>query len=377
MTKETETYIEDKNMVTRDREEEIVETHELAPEPAPEPEDIEDVIATVDDPRSEIYSRFSKKRNEEIEQQVDPEMPVDQEASGDIIESAEDSDQSSTPPDGDAETVEIRVYENTMNVPRDRIEKMPGDTFEQKMQAYQKQEAVNVGMTRNAQERQDLETRRANLDARERALAEREAALPATDGQQGQQTPSDLPEPDGQTLEEMARQYQEAVYDDRADAPQLLAAIVKKAAQTGQQVPVQAIDEDALRESVTQDVLASQRQAKIVKASNQLIAAHPELNQRNPEFDPRMFQAIDAETVAVEQEHPEWEPEQVVQEAYDRIQKWKGVQQTSETMSDKQAQKRAMTRPRSGTQRFTQPPPPPRKTNSDYVTEQRKARGLE
>jgi hypothetical protein len=89
-----------------------------------------------------------------------------------------------------------------------------------------------------------------------------------------------------------------------------------------------------------------------------------------------MFTAIDTETTIVEREHPEWEPEQVVQEAYDRIQKWKGVPK-SETMSDKQAEKRAMTRPRVGTQRYTPPPPPPRQTNSDYVSQERKRRGLE
>lgn len=185
------------------------------------------------------------------------------------------------------------------------------------------------------------------------------------------QNPGDLPTSDGQTLEEQARRYQEAVYDDAAEAPSILANMVKQAAQTGQQ-----FDEQAFRRQVKEDVLAEQRQAKIVKAGRALIEAHPELNERDTNYDPRMYQAIDIETTIVEREHPEWEPEQVVQEAYDRIQKWKGTPQ-SETMSKKQAEKRAMTRPRSGTQRYAPPPPPPRQTNADYVAAERRRRGLE
>ena len=89
-----------------------------------------------------------------------------------------------------------------------------------------------------------------------------------------------------------------------------------------------------------------------------------------------MFKAIDSETTVVMREHGDWEPEQVVQEAYTRIQKWKGPPQP-ETMSDKQAQKRAMSRPRVGSQRFQPPPPPPRQTDSDYVASLRKGRGQE
>ncbi len=370
MTTETETTITEPNLASRDREEtEIVETVELEAEPPAEMPDIEDVIATQDDPRSEIYSRFSKKRADEIDVQVteDSEIPVDQEVSGDIIES--DDDQTVTPPDTE-EMVEIKILGETRTVPKAKVDALGG------VENYQIRVAAQEQMERNAHERRALDQREQALIAREQQVAEQEAKVPAMDPTDGHESPDDLPASDGQTLEEMARQYQEAVYDDKAEAPQLLAQIVQTAVRTGQQLP-QQIDEDALREKVAEDILSQQRQAKVVKASQALIAAHPELNSRNPEFDMRMFTAIDYETTVVEREHPDWEPEEVVQEAYDRIQKWKGVPKQPETMSDKQAAKRAMTRPRTGTQRYQQPPPPPRKTNSDYVAEQRKARGLD
>ena len=371
MTKETEVTIPEQNFVSRDREEvEIVETVEMEAESPETEKDIKDIIEEQDDPRGEIYARFSKKRDSEIdEQRGDDETPVENEASGDIIES--DEDQSATPPDAD-ETVEVKILGDIRTVPKAKVDALGG------VENYQIRIAAQEQMERNAHERRALEEREQALAAREQAIAKQEAGIPAMDSQPSQPAPSDLPASDGQTLEEMARQYQEAVYDDKEDAPQLLAAIVQKAAQTGQAMPeIEKIDKKALREEVAQEVILQQRQAKIVKAGNALISAHPELNARNPEFDERMFNAIDNETAVVEREHPEWEPEEVVQEAYDRIQKWKGIPKQPETMSDKQAAKKAMTRPKAGNQRFQQPPPPPRKTNSDYVAEQRKARGLD
>jgi hypothetical protein len=202
-------------------------------------------------------------------------------------------------------------------------------------------------------------------------MAEKMAAIPAMDSQTGQ-TPDRSTPLDGQTLKEMARRYQEAVYDDADEAPSILADMVNMAASSGEK-----FDKSEFRAQVLEDLRTEQRQAKIVKAGKTLIEAHPELDMRNEQFDKRMYDAIDLETMVVAREHPDWEPDAVVQEAYDQISRWKGVPPQPQTMTDKQAQKRAMTRPRTGTQRFTPPPEPPRATNADYVAAQRRARGLE
>lgn len=378
MTKETEVTAEEEGALrTKDREEEVVETVEMDP---PEPEermDIEDVIATQEDPRAEIYKRQREKREAEIaageagfgddETQVDgfsdetEQEAVENEESTAIIEPS--PSHSDTPPDSDP-MVQVKILGDVREVPQSKVDAMGG------VENYQIRIAAQEQMERNAHERAANEARQAALDERERQLNARQAEVPAMDPQQAKNPDRSTPT-DGQTLEEQARRYQEAVYDDADEAPSILASMVQNAANTGQQ-----FDEQAFRRQVKEDVLAEQRQAKIVKAGRALIQAHPELQERNTSFDPRMYNAIDAETTVVEREHPDWEPEQVVQEAFDRIQKWKGLPQT-ETMSDKQAEKRAMTRPRSGTQRYAPPPPPPRQTNADYVREERKRRGLE
>lgn len=381
MTKETEVEAApEPALVSSERPEdtEIVETVEVEA-PAPEErQDIEDVIATQEDPRAEIYKRQREKREQEIEEQTggfgeeDPEtagftdeneqVAVESDEPADIIEPSPPSD--TLIKDSD-EMVTVKILGDFRQVPKSKVEAQGG------VENYQIRVAAQEQMERNAHERQALEARKAALDEQERRMAAQAPAIPATDSQSGQ-TPARSTRTDGQNLEAMARRYQEAVYDDADEAPSILADMIATAAQTGQ-----TFDSDALRRQVKEDVLKEQRQAKIVKASHALIDTHPELNAKDPKFDPRTFQAIDNETLVVEREHPEWEPEEVVQEAFDRIQKWKGGAPKPETMSEKQAEKRAMTRPRVGTQRYTPPPPPPRQTNADYVAAERKRRGLE
>lgn len=372
MTKETEVVAAPEPvMASRDKddlpmEDEVIETVEIDDPPAEPRPDIEDVIAIQDDPRSEIYARHNEKRDQEITEsddidQENDQIAVENDEVVDIIDPTPEP--TDTPPDSDP-VATVKILGVDREVPQSKIDAAGG------VENYQIRIAAQEQMERNAHDRAANEARSQALDERDRRQAAVQAEIPAMDSQQSQ-SPDRSTQTDGQTLEAKARQYQEAVYDDAADAPSILVDMVQTAANAGTK-----FDENAFRQKVKEDVLAEQRQAKIVKASHALIAAHPELNQRDSKFDPRMFDAIDNETLVVEREHGDWDPDEVVEEAYQRISKWKGSPQP-ETMSDKQAQKRAMNRPRVGTQRYAPPPPPPRQTNSDYVTQERKRRGLE
>jgi hypothetical protein len=386
MTKETEvTAAPEPNLVSRDRPDdtEIVETVEIV-DPPEERADIEEVIATQEDPRAEIYKRHTEKREEEIEEQTGGfgdqplEIPDEDEENAQIaVESDETADiieptpgPTDTPPDSDPMAT-VKILGVPRQVPQSKIDAAGG------IENYQIRIAAQEQMERNAHERAQIEARKAALDERERQMLQ-PAGIPATDSQESQ-TPDRSTPTDGQNLEAKARQYQEAVYDDAADAPSIFVQAVNEAADAAVQKALargRPFNEAALREQVKEDVLAEQRKAKIVKAGRALIESHPELQHDDPNYDPRMYTAIDDETVVLARQHPEWEPDKVVQEAFDTISKWKGSPQP-ETMSDKQAQKRAMNRPRAGNKRYTPPPPPPRQTNSDYVQQERKRRGLE
>ena len=379
MTKETEVEVAaEPVLASRDLEEvEKVEEDDGIVEDViiDPPEDYEDSIRSSEDPRAHIYAHFNEKRDKEIQGENDEitgeNTELAPENTESDVETAEDeaiiepTPQEATHPDA-SEMVEVKILGDVRSVPKDKIDAAGG------IENYQIRIAAQEQMERNAHERQALEARQQALDERERQMAATTAAIPAMDSQSSQ-TPDRSTPTDGQNLEEMARQYQEAVYDDASEAPSILAGMVRAAAATGE-----SFDKDAFRQQIKEDVLSEQRQAKIVKAGQILIDGHPELNMRDPKFDPRMYKNIDDETMVVDREHPEWEPDQIVQEAYDRISKWKGnTPPQPKTMSDKQAAKRVMTRPRTGTQRYQPPAEPPRPTRSDYVAEQRKARGLE
>jgi hypothetical protein len=376
MTNETEVTIPEKNLVSRDREE-IVEDVVMDP-PEPEVPEIDP-----DDPRAAIYARHNEKREQEIEAggpilDENAEIPAENEQ---IAVESDDStaiiDPTPAPdtPSDSGDMVTVKIDGRYREVPRKKVEDMGGiENYQIRIQAQEQ-------MERNAHERRALEARQAELDERERRAAATPPAIPATDSQT-RQTPDRSTQPDGQNLEEMARHTLEAVYDDADEAPQRLvqtvqAAVNQAVANAGRQG--EPVDREALRKQIRDDILKEQRQAKVVKASNALISAHPELNSRDPSYDERLWEAVNTETDVIQRQNPYWEPEQIIQEAYDRVQKWRGSggNPALETMSTKQAQKRAMNRPRAGTQRHQPPPPAPRPSNSDYVQRLREQRGQE
>lgn len=321
-----------------------------------------------ENPRGDIYKRHSEKRNEEIASQDPNYEPAVVESYDKSLENAgeshilrSDGDRTSTPPDEDP-LVEVVVFEAVRMVPKSKVDKAGG------LQMYQMREAAQEQMRRNASTAKSLAEREKALDARERQTA-KPPAVPATD-QRTRQTPADLPS-DDQTLETMARQYQEAVYDGEDNAPLILTQMVKAAAKSGE-----PFDRDGFRQQVTKDVLGSQRKTKVVKARNALFEANPQLDKNSPKFDHRLFQAVDDETDVVERQHPEWEPDEVMGQAWKNVNKWKGSPLT-DTMADKLTDKQNLNRPIGGTGRFKPPAPAPRQTNSDYVSKQRIARGLE
>lgn len=369
MTKETEvTAAPEPVLASRDREDESAEQVEIVEDvEIVEPEDEPISAADSDDPRADIYKRHAKNREQEIAQQVGD----DEETSENALESGETTDiidegepeQTDTREDSD-DLVEANINGVKRMVSRKKVDDMGG------IENYQIRIAAQEQMERNAHEARDIAERKAALDEQERRIAEKAAAIPAMDSQTGQ-TPDDLPS-DGQNLEELARQYQDAVYEGDDNAPQILTQAMKLAASTGQK-----FDPNELRQQVKEEVLADQRKSKVVKARQALFDKTPELDKRRPDkFDHRLFQAVDDETDFVERQHPEWEPEDIISKAWENVNKWHGSHKTA-TMQDKQKDKQELNRPRSATGRQKPPPPPPRKTNSDYVKDQRIARGLD
>lgn len=375
MTKETDvTPAEQPALASRDRDPDDKEIVEIVEDVEIVETDDEPISgADHDDPRSAIYARHGKNREKQIREQNDESGEENDDAGVETddpgLEKPEataiidgDDKATSTPPDEDP-LVEVVIFEQVRQVPQSKIDKAGG------IQMYQMREAAQEQMRRNAARAKELDDRENALNERGHSAAQ-PPAVPAMDQQSGQ-SPDDLPS-DDQSLEDMAKAYQDAMYDGDDNAPSILASMVKKAASTGE-----TFDKDEFRHQVKEEVLADQRRVKVVKARQALFDTAPELDKRRPDkFDHRLFQAVDDETDIVERQHPEWEPEQIIKQAWENVQKWRGSKPT-ETMVDRNKDKQELNRPGSATGRHRPPPPPPRKTNSDYVHQQRVQRGLE
>lgn len=335
--------------------EEAVEIEDEAP-------DYQDQVKDSDDPRLLIGKKFHEKHRAFDESEEKSASKVENDEDTDILQ---DDDQSAdTPPDSD-QMVEVKVLGDIRRVPKSKIDAAGG------VENYQIRVAAQEQMERNAHERRALDARANEIAEREARIAAQESAVPPSDRPLNSTT--DLPVSDGQTIEELAQQYQQAVYEGDESAPQLLTKLVAKAA-TSNQV---SIDPERIKQEAADEFERREQARKVQAATHRLISEHSELDRNSPDYDPRLFAAVDDETTVISRQHPEWEPDQVLTEAFERISNWRGNGQTQPTdsMSEKQQEKRARVRPRAADGRFVKPEAPPPPTKSDYVARVRQSRG--
>ena len=335
------------------------------PEDAGDKRDYEDKVREHDDPRQLIAKKHDEKHRNfgeteekepekaELEPETD-ESDVETEESADII----DIEEAKKP-----EMVEVKIYGETKMVEKAKVDKAGG------IQAYQKQLAVAYGQQEVAERRKQLDSREEALARREADIAAKEAALPVLGEPQ---TQADLPTPgDQKTIEEQAKAYNEALLDGDESAPGILANLIAQNKQSAEPLDVNAIIQKAADELDKRNRVRKEKQATAA-----LMVAHPELKD-----DERLFMTVDAESAVVERENPDWEPDAILEEAYRRVSDWRGIsteQSDDDTsLQEKQAQKRAIKRPVASTRRAPAPPEPPTRTDSDYIADLRKARGLE
>lgn len=333
----------------------------------PESEEYKDHITDSDDPRLLIGKKFHQKHRdfgENSENITDiADSVVENDAPGDIIEDEIDERPGK---------VRVKVNQEIRYVDQSKIDNMSGETQEDRVQAYQKHLAVVAGMESNAKQRESLNEREHALAAREQQLHEQEAALPTLDTQKAKPLPTDPPTGD-QSLDALSGDAIESIYDGDEEAPTKLSKFVNETVRSALAANP-AVDVEKLKRDIRADFEKAARMKTVVKATSALIKEHPELDGKHADYDHRLFEAIDGETVVVKRQNPDWEPQEVMKEAYRRISEWRGGHKT-DSMNEKQASKRDMIRPRVSSGRYVAPQAPPEKTRSSYVADVRKSRG--
>jgi hypothetical protein len=302
------------------------------------------------DPRAAIYAKAREKRKAESEG-----VPVGTE-SAPAAEVA--------PQDQDDEVV-VKINGKEKKVPRAKVEEAGG------VQAYQKAAAAAEELRLAKEERRRVQEYEQQLQAKAQQLQAYEQQI----SQRAVQQPASPPPVQAGELKQMATQYHEAVLNGDIDTASEL--LIKLQGAQKQATP----DADAIARKAAAEARAAleaerkaERQLMFERERQEAVARFEEEFSDIAE-DPELRDFADLKTIKIMQEHPEWAPAKVIDEAARQVREALGKKPV--VTSDKVEAKRSMNPVRSGSVRAAPKPVPKAPTRSQYVENLRKARGLE
>ena len=340
-----------------DEGQELVEAVVLDDEPG-DTLSLQDEIDTSEDPRDAIARRHDEKYRDTSE--ISEESNDLQDKSLDNGEKVAET--------ANSELVQIKVSGRIIEVEKERVDKAGG------IEAYQKEVAVSQGFQDIAQQKKILKQEAADLEERKAAFEERIKIPSSPPDESAKSQKTDLPNLGDQSISDLVRLQREALVegdDETADRIQIQLLGIRDSKDT--QEPAQDIEIRAANRALG---MMDERALKnsIRTAVSKFYIDNPEVNKKS---DPRLFQMIDDETDLVEAEFPDYSPQQVLTKAYDRVKEWRGNKKPLSSLETKQSEKRSTIRPKTRTGRSEPIPEPREQTRSEWVTEQRKLRGLE
>ena len=298
----------------------------------------------VDDVRASIYAKHAEQRKAEIGEQ----KPIE-----------EDPD----------EEITVKVNGRERQVARSKVDAAGG------IEAYQKNAAASEMLNQASAEARRVREQAEALAIRERDIAEREQRLQQAAASKPAQTTE--PPANADALKTMARQYHDAMLDGDIDkADELLLRI--NAAQSATAVNPEEIANRAVQRA-REELTAEQRreQAKRFEADRQDAVAKFQTKYKDLASNPDAFGMVDAKTVEVHREHPDWSAAAIIDEAALRVRNLIKSVATPTTTSTKLDAKRNRTQINGGSARSAPLPGPVPQTKSSYVADLRKARGLD
>lgn len=318
--------------------------HEVAnPGEGPQSEGGDD--SSIDDVRSKIYKKHSEQRQKELTPEPAEQLDPDEE-------------------------ITIKVNGRERQVLRSKVDAAGG------IEAYQKNAAASEMLNQASAEARRVREQAEALAIRERDIADREQRL--KQALDTKPTPPTEPPTDAGALKSLARQYHEAMLDgDFEKADELLLQI--NAAQSN----ATAIDPEEIANRAVQRARAEleaderRKAAERFEADRQAAVASFPVKHKDLASNPDAFGLVDAKTIEVHREHPDWSAAAIIDEAASRARALIKSVSTSPAASTKLEAKRSMTQIRGGSARTVPQPAPAPQTKSNYVAELRRQRGLD
>lgn len=298
-------------------------------------------------PRQAAMDAAVAKRREQLQAEA---LPQDEQ---------DEQDDPDTDPQGepDEELVTIKVDGQTQQVPRSKV-------LEFGVRAMQKEIAADARMAEAANMRRQLEVDRAALqqrDAEVRALADQ---LHAKDKEEGRH-------PTGaDDYLKAAESAIDEIYDgDKTKAAAALMNLMKGretlTPETVQQMIAQASQQ--AKQEVQHELMQERWTSEARQAKEWFETEHKEIAR-----DPQWRSLADRETLDLMNEHPDWSPRKIVEEAVSRVTQLR----KSVSSVDRRGIKQKIDSPRAASGRQPAPSQPAPQTRSQYIQELRRSRGL-
>ena len=339
-----------------------------------EPEEIAEPLTD----RDAIAAKYSKNEYDyEEEQQGETDQDTDERSETNLSDQAADREGRDSDTEREDEEqelpskVEVIVNGQRMMADKEKVEKAGG------IENYQRNLASHLGLQELAKQRKLLNEEKQVFDE---YVREKTASLPSQEPDDSKPPEVNVDSPENR---ELMTDYHEAIYEgDNARATELLMQLMQKGISVPQQPQVQSdpINRDELVEEAVQRVRNEQRQQQYQMSVQQARRKFAE-EFSEIENDPVARQVANEKTKLIMQSSPDLTPEQIVMEAGKQTRLWmQGLANKSATQESKQrkiaAKEKQVTVP-AGSTRSVAKPPPKIPTNSDYISELRRSRGLE
>lgn len=321
-----------------------------------EPIDIEEVSvasSNEDDPRAAIYAKAKERRLAEKEGTPVGTEPVQK-------------DPEPAPNPAPDEMVTVKINGKEKKVSRAKVDEAGG------LDIYQKRLAAEENMRTAADERRRNQEYEQQLVAKAQELQRYEQEIQKRATQQ----PASSPPSDGET-KQMAREYHEAMLNGDLDKADEL--LIKLQGAQRQATP----DTDAIARKAAAEARAAineeRRQEQRVRFEQERVDAVQRFESEFADIaeDPELREWADQKTIKILRDNPGLSPAQVIDEAARQVREALGKNVPAAETSSKLDAKRSMTNVKGGSTRAAPRPVPKPPSNSQYVENLRKQRGLE
>ena len=311
-------------------------------------------------PREQAIEDLVVKRNEEFESEVNETLSSEEVEEVEEVEEKKPSPVDVWEEDGTWYTA-VKIDGEDIKVPFNDLK-----SSHQKDRASQKrfEEAAEYG--RRVQERE------AQLNAYVQKMQQsQQAQPPSKDAEPEQEQPDDSPD--------LIKKYHEALYEDDADkAAELFKSLTNKG--RGQPAATQNVEEvveRVLGRTIAQQQAQTQRQQQYAYQKS-LEDAVKWFDSEFPDVagTPELRAVADNRTIDLTQKHPDWSPQQIMQEAAESTRQWAKEFLSPNKNERAERKKRIVQHPKAAraSSKIGEDEPVPQ-TASDIIEEMKKVRG--